>query len=151
MKKLLLLTFVFTLFACSGGDDDSSSNQLENALIGTWTIQSHVVNGQSWILNSCDLQESYTVTQTTITHREYEDNQCGYTECTLTEYDVFSYTVDNGIINGNLLNSMEYCTDSSGVDNTNTNENQVFVTPFTILDGVLTFGTVDEYWTFTKN
>ena len=81
MKKLLFLNILLILSACSGGDDDSLSNQLENVLIGTWTIQSHVVNGQSWILNSCDLQESYTVAQTTMTHREYEDIQCNHTDC----------------------------------------------------------------------
>lgn len=39
MKKLLLLTFVFTLFACSGGDDDNSNNQvsINEDLVGAWT------------------------------------------------------------------------------------------------------------------
>jgi len=30
MKKLLLLTFSFTLFACSGGDDDNSNDDNSN-------------------------------------------------------------------------------------------------------------------------
>ena len=39
MKKLLLLTLVFTLFACSGGDDDNSNNQvsINEDLVGAWT------------------------------------------------------------------------------------------------------------------
>ena len=39
MKKLLLLTFIFTLFACSGGDDDNSNNQvsINEDLVGAWT------------------------------------------------------------------------------------------------------------------
>ena len=148
MKKLILISALLIL-GCSG--DDDSNNPTSNPLIGTWTIQSHVVAGSAWVLNSCDLQESYVVTENTLTHREYEDNQCGYTECTLTEYDVFSYTIDNNVTSGELLNSMEYCSDPQGVDNTNTNENQVFISPFSIIDGVLRFGPDDEYWTFTKS
>lgn len=39
MKKLILLTFIFTLFACSGGDDDNSNNQvsINEDLVGAWT------------------------------------------------------------------------------------------------------------------
>ena len=38
MKKLILLTSVFILFACSGSDDDNSENQvsINEDLVGAW-------------------------------------------------------------------------------------------------------------------
>ena len=36
MKKLLLLTFIFTLFACSGGDDDND-NTTNSEFQGEWS------------------------------------------------------------------------------------------------------------------
>ena len=41
MKKLLLLTFVFTLFACSGGDDDNdntTNSEFQGELSGTFSV-----------------------------------------------------------------------------------------------------------------
>lgn len=148
MKKLILLTLLVGLFSCSDDDSNSESN---NPLIGEWKLKSYIVNGNEVFLNDCDKEESLTVTETTITHREYEDNQCGYTECTLTEYDVFSYNLNNGVNTLQLLNSMEYCSDPNGVDNTSTNPNQTIVVPFSIINGELKYGTDDEYWIYIKN
>ena len=37
MKKILLLTFVYTLFACSSGDDNNSSSvSINEDLVGAW-------------------------------------------------------------------------------------------------------------------
>jgi methanogenic corrinoid protein MtbC1 len=44
MKKLLLLTFVFTLFACSGGDDDNSVS-INSDLVGAW--ETTITDGMS--------------------------------------------------------------------------------------------------------
>ena len=54
MKKLLLLTFVFTLFACSGGDDDNSNsdnnsnNNPNDPIIGTWVLVNEEIVGGDW-------------------------------------------------------------------------------------------------------
>ena len=54
MKKLLLLTFVFTLFACSGGDDDNSNsnnnsnNNSNDPIIGTWVLVNEEIVGGDW-------------------------------------------------------------------------------------------------------
>ena len=36
MKKLFLLSIVFTLLSCSSGDDDNTSNSTNPDLVGTW-------------------------------------------------------------------------------------------------------------------
>jgi hypothetical protein len=54
MKKLLFLTFVFTLFACSGGDNDNSNsdnnsnNNPNDPIIGTWVLVNEEIVGGDW-------------------------------------------------------------------------------------------------------
>ena len=81
MKKLLLLTFVFTLFACSGGDDDNSNNQvsINDDLVGVWSgtitdsegtgstadqTLTFVSNGTCAVFNDWDTGETYSATGT---------------------------------------------------------------------------------------
>ncbi len=81
MKKLLLLTFVFTLFACSGGDDDNSNNQvsINEDLVGVWSgtitdsdgtgstayqTLTFVSNGTCAVFNDWDTGETYSATGT---------------------------------------------------------------------------------------
>ena len=81
MKKLLLLTFVFTLFACSGGDDDNSNNQvsINEDLVGVWSgtitdsdgtgstadqTLTFVSNGTCAVFNDYDTGETYSATGT---------------------------------------------------------------------------------------
>tara|TARA_B110001469_G_scaffold81545_1_gene77154 strand:- start:622 stop:1074 length:453 start_codon:yes stop_codon:yes gene_type:complete len=150
MKKIIfLLTLLIGFISCSDDDDRSSENS--TSLVGEWKLKSHVVNGNPYVLNDCDKTESLSFTETNLTHREYEDNQCGYTECTLTEYDVFSYSINDDLISLNLLNSMEYCSDPNGVDNTSTNPNQSIVTRFSVINGEIRYGPDAEYWIYERN
>ena len=81
MKKLLLLTFVFTLFACNGGDDDNSNNQvsINDDLVGVWSgtitdsdgtgstadqTLTFVSNGTCAVFNDWDTGETYSATGT---------------------------------------------------------------------------------------
>jgi len=81
MKNLLLLTFVFTLFACSGGDDDNSNNKvsINEDLVGVWSgtitdsdgtgstadqTLTFVSNGTCAVFNDWDTGETYSVTGT---------------------------------------------------------------------------------------
>ena len=81
MKKLLLLTFVFSLFACSGGDDDNSNNQvsINEDLVGVWSgtitdsdgtgstadqTLTFVSNGTCAVFNDWDTGETYSATGT---------------------------------------------------------------------------------------
>ena len=45
MKKLLLFAFVFTLFACSSGDDNNNSTTLNPDLVGAW--EATIIDGSS--------------------------------------------------------------------------------------------------------
>ena len=79
MKKLLLLTLVFTLFACSGGDDDNSNNQvsINEDLVGAWTgiitdtdgdtadqTLTFISNGTCSVYNLWSTGETYSATGT---------------------------------------------------------------------------------------
>jgi hypothetical protein len=55
MKKLLLLTFALSLFACDGGDDNGTN---PTSIEGRWNLSSQNYNGVAENLSSCDL-ESY--------------------------------------------------------------------------------------------
>jgi|SaaInl1SG_22_DNA_1037389.scaffolds.fasta_scaffold08063_4 hypothetical protein len=54
MKKLLLLTFALSLFACDGGDDNDNSNS--SSIEGRWNLTYMSFQGVEQDLNSCDLE-----------------------------------------------------------------------------------------------
>ena len=120
MKKLLLLTFVFTLFACSGGDDDNSVS-INPDLVGAWetTITDGMstaeqvftlnANGTGSVSNLWDDGETFysqltwSSTSTTITFTTLENDETDSGEyqlsnnnntCTITtsEDDVIIFT-----------------------------------------------------------
>ena len=147
MKKLILLTLLVGFFSCS----DDSNSESNNPLIGEWKLKSHIINGDVINLNDCDKEESLLFTQNDVTHREYEDNQCGYTECTLTYYGKFGYTKNDDTLSLSLISSMEYCSNPNGVDTTSTNPNQFLEFPYSIVNGEFIYGDGDEYWIYIKN
>ena len=86
MKKLLFLTFVFTLFACSGGDNDNSSsdnssnNNPNDPIIGTWVLVNEEIVGGDWgdscrgcfMENDAGSPDTFVFTLTEVTKSAWE-------------------------------------------------------------------------------
>ncbi len=53
MKKLILLTFALSLFACDGGDDNGTN---PTSIEGRWNLTSVTYDGVEEDLNYCDLE-----------------------------------------------------------------------------------------------
>ena len=47
MKKLFLLSIVFTLLSCSSGDDDNNLNPINSDLVGAWFTTFTETSGSS--------------------------------------------------------------------------------------------------------
>ena len=56
MNKLLLFTFLFTLYTCGGGDSENSynnnnnnnNNNIDDPIIGTWVLVNEEIIGGDW-------------------------------------------------------------------------------------------------------
>ena len=86
MKKLLFLTFVFTLFACSGGDNDNSNsdnnsnNNPNDPIIGTWVLVNEEIVGGDWgdscrgcfMENDAGSPDTFVFTLTEVTKSAWE-------------------------------------------------------------------------------
>ena len=114
MKKLLFLTFVFTLFACSGGDDDNSVS-INPDLVGAWetTITDGMstaeqvftlnANGTGSVSNLWDDGETFysqltwSSTSTTITFTTLENDETDSGEYQLSNNNnTFTITTSEG-------------------------------------------------------
>ena len=114
MKKLLFLTFVFTLFSCSGGDDDNSVS-INPDLVGAWetTITDGMstaeqvftlnANGTGSVSNLWDDGETFysqltwSSTSTTITFTTLENDETDSGEYQLlNNNNTFTITTSEG-------------------------------------------------------
>ena len=114
MKKLLFLTFLFTLFACSGGDDDNSVS-INPDLVGAWetTITDGMstaeqvftlnANGTGSVSNLWDDGETFysqltwSSTSTTITFTTLENDETDSGEYQLSNNNnTFTITTSEG-------------------------------------------------------
>lgn len=73
MKKLGLFLFTLTIvFSSCSSDDDSGS---QDPIIGTWNLHQRFVNDVEEVLNSCQMQETFTFSANgSVMYEYYEDN-----------------------------------------------------------------------------
>jgi hypothetical protein len=108
MKKLLLLTFVFTLFACSSGDDDNTNSEFEGQWSGVffgddngrWTAyigSNGAVSGSAY---SVTFSENYSLIGSVSSSGEFQA-----TLGASSNGSVFNGQLDGPIANGEWENS----------------------------------------------
>jgi len=131
MKKLFLLSIVFTLLSCSSGDDDNTSNSTNPDLVGTWfttitddgttaeqtlTLQSDGTGSVSNIWSDGDTFDSelvWSATATELTINTLTDDETDIVDYELSnnnktlvitndENETYTYTRDNN--NSNSTN-----------------------------------------------
>ena len=128
MKKLFLLSIVFTLLSCSSGDDDNTSNSTNPDLVGTWfttitddgttaeqtlTLQSDGTGSVSNIWSDGDTFDSelvWSATATELTINTLTDDETDIVDYELSnnnktlvitndENETYTYTRDNNTSN----------------------------------------------------
>ncbi|GIJ97728.1 hypothetical protein CAPN001_22970 [Capnocytophaga stomatis] len=72
MKKILALVFITLTALVSCEKSDKKTDETNNPLLGTWYIQTKVVNGSLQNLSDCEKKETLVFTDKTINRIESE-------------------------------------------------------------------------------
>ena len=116
MKKLILLTLLVGFFSCSDDDNNSESN---NPLIGQWKIKSVTISGVEESIGNCEINHSLSIREenlvNNLTNKVFGD--C-LLDCSISDLSNWSYSKNNNVLTLQLIESIDYCDDPNGVDNT---------------------------------
>jgi len=116
MKKLIFLLTLLIGFSSCSDDDNSESN---NPLIGEWKIKSYPFNDIEESIGDCDINHSLSITEDNITNKVFGDcESITNSDCSLSDLSNWSYSKNNNVLTLQLLESIDYCDDPNGVDNT---------------------------------
>jgi hypothetical protein len=97
--KLTLLVIVTACltFSCESDDDNNdSSGNFAELIIGTWKWTASSANGVAEALTECDLMDTTTFTSTTYSGVEHGSNS-GNAPCSSDEYDG-TYSINGNVI-----------------------------------------------------
>jgi hypothetical protein len=88
LKRVLTLSLLLiTIISCSS-DDNSTTEDNQANIIGTWKLSSSSTNGVADTLDACDLQTTLVITSNQITITEYWGDNCMETDTYSISYTI---------------------------------------------------------------